>query len=419
MNKSLHLRRPNRFLSDWLGLLFPAVLVAICLVPNSTAAQQAKTENQARPVSKQIEPVELGETKNVHRIGDLFLSGQFTEEDIEEIRKAGINRVITLRTEGEVDWDEKQAIESAGLEFEAASFRKPESLTDEVFDRVCVLLKDRKGRTLLHCGSANRVGAVWLVHRVLEENVDLETAKAEAKKIGLKTPGYEERAIAYIRLKQGKPAEPPTEDSVRPGINSNFLSPDLNPDDFVKRFEIESREVYSARMEVLKACGVKPGQTVADIGAGTGLYTRLFANEVGPEGWVYAVDISPRLIQHIMDKAKAIELANITGVLCPEDSVSLPPNSIDLAFVCDTYHHFEFPSSTLRSILSSLKPGGQFIVIDFKRIEGVTRPWLMEHVRAGQEVFQSEIEEAGFELIGEEEIPGFEENYFLRFRKSE
>lgn len=170
-------------------------------------------------------------------------------------------------------------------------------------------------------------------------------------------------------------------------------------------------------MEILKACNIKPGMRIADIGAGTGLFTRLFANQTGPTGWVFAIDISPRLIQHVNQQSVEHNLRNVTAVLCLEDSICLPPESIDLAYICDTYHHFEYPQSTLASIYSALKPGGRMVVIDFIRIEGVSRPWILGHVRAGQEVFTAEIEQAGFQLTRQVEIPGFEENYFLIFTK--
>ena len=168
---------------------------------------------------------------------------------------------------------------------------------------------------------------------------------------------------------------------------------------------------------MLEACGIKPGAKIADVGAGTGIYTRLFSRAVGPDGWVFAVDIAPRFIQHINESAKEQNLPNITGVICAEDSIKLPPDSVDMVFVCDTYHHFEYPQQTLASIMSALKSGGTFVVIDFKRIPGETREWTLNHVRAGQEVFRSEIEKAGFELVEEVDIDGFEDNYFLKFRK--
>ena len=212
-------------------------------------------------------------------------------------------------------------------------------------------------------------------------------------------------------------AQTPKEESVRPGINEKFLDPDLKVDDWLKRFEVESREVFHAREAVLAACKLKPGMRYADIGAGTGLYTRMFAGAVGKDGWVFAVDINGAFLHHIQARAEQEGQENITAVLCPEDSVSLPPESIDLAFACDTYHHFEYPKSTLASLLRALKPGGSLVVVDFKRIEGESSEWVLGHVRAGEEVFRKEIEEAGFNFAEKLEVPGLVENYFLRFTK--
>jgi ubiquinone/menaquinone biosynthesis C-methylase UbiE len=208
------------------------------------------------------------------------------------------------------------------------------------------------------------------------------------------------------------------ETSVNPGINKKFLDPQLKVAEWLQRFEVESREAFDARDAVLEACAIRPGMHVADVGAGTGLYTRLFANAVGESGWVYAVDINPRFLEHIQAKAKAESQGNITSVLSPEDSVSLPTASVDLIFLCDTYHHFEYPHKTVASIAAALKPGGQLILIDFERIEGTSSDWTMGHVRAGKEVFQKEIEASG--LVWEEElkVEGLKDNYFLRFRKA-
>jgi len=207
------------------------------------------------------------------------------------------------------------------------------------------------------------------------------------------------------------------EESVKPGINEKFLDRKLKPDEWVQRFEVESREVYSARMEVLEACGIEPGDFIADVGAGTGLYTQVFAEATGAEGWVYAVDINPRFLEHIQRQAAAHEHANVTTVLCPEKSIALPHNSVDVVFICDTYHHFEYPAASLASILTALRPGGKLVVIDFERIPGVTSDWIMNHVRAGKEVFSQEIVDAGFTLETEKDLEGLEENYFLIFRK--
>lgn len=204
------------------------------------------------------------------------------------------------------------------------------------------------------------------------------------------------------------------EKSVKPGINDSFQNP--NVEDFVERFEVESREVYLHRDRIVAACEIKPGQTVADIGAGTGLFTRLFAEKVGPEGHVFAVDIAKNFLDHILLTSREAGLKNIETVHCTADSTELPPDSVDVAFICDTYHHFEFPQKTMASLRRALKPDGKLIVIDFRRIEGVSSEWTLNHVRAGQDVFEAEILAAGFHKV-HEGAEFLEENYFLIFRK--
>lgn len=253
-----------------------------------------------------------------------------------------------------------------------------------------------------------------MAYRVLDQDVDLETAKKEAKTVGLRTPAYEEKALEYI---QRKSQPPKTDASGKKDINKSFRDPELDVDAFVKRFEIDNREVYAARKEILRALNLKAGERVADVGAGTGLYTRLFSQEVGDSGWVYAVDIAPKFIQHIHKTSAEQKLSNITGVLCREDSVDLPPETVDKVYVCDTYHHFEYPAATLESIHQAMKPGGELIIVDFERIPGKSREWILGHVRAGKATVREEIQQSGFEFVEEKEIPGLEENYFIRFKK--
>lgn len=206
-------------------------------------------------------------------------------------------------------------------------------------------------------------------------------------------------------------------DGLPSNINDNFLDPNMKVEDFINRFEIESREVFACREQILKAIRLQPGMAVADIGAGTGLYMRAFSRGVADSGKVYAVDISPNFIKHLRQRAKDEDLANVEVVLCSDRDSNLKPNSIDRAFICDVYHHFEFPKSSMTSIYQALKPGGELVLVDFHRIEGKSRPWLLTHIRAPKEVFQREIEEVGFKLESEIEVDGFEENYLLRFTK--
>jgi ubiquinone/menaquinone biosynthesis C-methylase UbiE/intracellular sulfur oxidation DsrE/DsrF family protein len=189
------------------------------------------------------------------------------------------------------------------------------------------------------------------------------------------------------------------EKSVKPGINDPFKNPDVEK--YKGTFEGESREVYLHREKIVAACGLKPGMVVADVGAGTGLHTRLFAKAVGDDGQVYAVDIAAKFLEHIQKSSREAKLKNVTPVLCNEDAVDLPKGSVDLAFVCDTYHHFEFPARTLASLHRAIKPGGKLVVVDFKRIEGVSSAWTLSHVRAGQDVVEKEIAAAGFKKADE------------------
>jgi len=204
------------------------------------------------------------------------------------------------------------------------------------------------------------------------------------------------------------------EQSVRPGINRHYENP--NWQQWVATFESPGRELYDRRHDVVRATGLRPGMRVADIGAGTGLFTRLFAPRVAPGGKVYAVDISETFVKNILRTSREQGLANVEGIVNTPREASLPDHSIDLAFLADTYHHFEYPQSMLASIHRALRDNGRLVVIDFRRLLGISSPWVMSHVRANREEVIEEVREAGFELV--EELDLLRENYFLRFRKA-
>jgi len=213
------------------------------------------------------------------------------------------------------------------------------------------------------------------------------------------------------------PAAPSDEASVRAGLNENFLSPDLDVERFVRVFEGESREIFLQRAALVELLELRPGMEVADVGAGTGLFLRPLADAVGARGRVFAVDISPRFIEHIEQRKRAEGLDRVRTVLCGERSADLDDESVDRILVCDTYHHFEYPGSTLASLWRALRPGGMLVVVEFERVPYVSRPWILDHVRAGRRTFAREIEAAGFVLADEPRVDGFLESYVLRFRK--
>jgi ubiquinone/menaquinone biosynthesis C-methylase UbiE len=155
---------------------------------------------------------------------------------------------------------------------------------------------------------------------------------------------------------------------------------------------------------------------VADVGAGTGMFVDFFAQDVTRSGRVYAVEIAAKFVDLLRERAATRGMAQVEVVLCSERDVSLPAGSVDVVFTCDTYHHFEYPVSTLASIHRALRPGGHFVVVDFDRIPGVSREWVLGHVRCGKEQVIAEVTAAGFTLV--DDVPlELQENYFLRFRR--
>ncbi|MGB5832471.1 MAG: methyltransferase domain-containing protein, partial [Thiohalocapsa sp.] len=182
-----------------------------------------------------------------------------------------------------------------------------------------------------------------------------------------------------------------------------------------KIFERSGREVFDKRFQIIEALGIQPGMRIADVGAGTGLYTMLFARAVGPAERVYAVDISESFVEAITKRATEYHVDNVVPVVNDQQSTELPPESVDLVFLADTYHHFEYPKSMLASIHQALVPSGVLAIIDFRRLAGVSSSWVMGHVRAGRAQVIEEIQVAGFRF--EDEPLNLRGNYFLRFRK--
>ncbi|MGB5439179.1 MAG: class I SAM-dependent methyltransferase [Gammaproteobacteria bacterium] len=205
------------------------------------------------------------------------------------------------------------------------------------------------------------------------------------------------------------------EQSIRPGINRHFDDPDWQQ--WVNTFERPGREVYDKRLAIVAASQVRPGMDVADIGAGTGLFTRLFAPAVAPGGTIYAIDISSTFIDNILRICREQGLMNVKGIVNTPVDVGLPADSIDLAFITDTYHHFEYPQQTLAAIRQALRRDGRVIIIDFRRDPRISSNWVMGHVRGNRAQVIEELHEAGFRLVDDK--PLMRTNYFLEFVKAQ
>lgn len=152
-----------------------------------------------RPADEQPTPLALGSVQRLHMFRGVYLASQPEPDDFRIARDAGIRTVLDLREKGERTWDEAVLVEKLGMEYHSLPFKAPDTLTDAVFDQARSLLNDRSKRPLLfHCSTANRVGAVWLAHRILDHGLSFEEALAESRQLGLELPAYIDRARTYI-----------------------------------------------------------------------------------------------------------------------------------------------------------------------------------------------------------------------------
>ena len=195
-------------------------------------------------------------------------------------------------------------------------------------------------------------------------------------------------------------------------INDKY-DKDTDPSQWTARFEKEGREVRDRQVEILGALAIEKGTTVADVGAGTGLYTMPFAKAVGPAGHVFAVDVKAYFLDHIQQRATKAGHEHVTPIKATSQSVGLPTNSVDLVFMCDAFHHIEQPVPYLASVHQALKNGGRLVIIDYRR--GLEGTWRYGHIRATAAQFLAEFEAAGFHL--EREVDLLEDNFFYVLSK--
>lgn len=203
------------------------------------------------------------------------------------------------------------------------------------------------------------------------------------------------------------------DESLSPEINKPYKDP--NAEKTAANYERENRDVVKAADKIIAACELESGLEVADIGAGTGLFTRPFAAKVAPGGKIYAVDITQPFLDYVAKTCKEQGIDNVKCVLCTAGSAKLPAASIDVAFICDTYHHMEYPYKMLDSIYTAVRPGGRLIIVDYKKEKGVGPEWIFGHVRANKKTVIDEVTKAGFTFVDEVEVMKLQ--YLIRFVK--
>jgi ubiquinone/menaquinone biosynthesis C-methylase UbiE len=160
--------------------------------------------------------------------------------------------------------------------------------------------------------------------------------------------------------------------------------------------ERPEREDEEAPPKALDALDLKPGMSVADIGAGSGYYSSRIAKRIGPTGRVYATDIQQGMIDILERRIKNEGLTNVTTILGGMDDPRLPPASIDLAIMVDVYHELQQPQLFLQRLKPAFKPNGRLVLLEFRK-EDPKVPILEVHKMSVAEVRQ-EMEAEGFVL---------------------
>jgi arsenite methyltransferase len=179
----------------------------------------------------------------------------------------------------------------------------------------------------------------------------------------------------------------------------------------IAAFESPDRAGWQKPDEVIKALGLKPGDSIADIGAGTGYFARRLAKAVGPLGTVLALDVEPAMVDHMKADAAASGLGDYRPALVKPDDPGLAPRSVDLIFFCDSLHHVDNRVVYLRNLIPSLKSGGRVVDIDFK--EGQLPVGPPPGHKLSQAKVMGEFEQAGYRLVRKHDFLPYQ--YFLEF----
>jgi arsenite methyltransferase len=184
-----------------------------------------------------------------------------------------------------------------------------------------------------------------------------------------------------------------------------------DPKAYIGALEDPQRDAYQKPQEVLAALNIKPGEVIADIGAGSGYFTFPLARRVGETGKVYAVDVSPDMILQINRRIRDFRSTNVVSVLSDADDPLLPSASVDRFLFCDSWHHIENQPKYLSQIKRLLKPRGEVVMIDFHKKELPVGPPL--RMKIAREDLIRQMNENGFRLAREHTFLPYQ--YFLVF----
>lgn len=178
--------------------LFVAGIAGAVLVGVAGCAGGPGHEKENR-MAAQIEPASCGSMTNVYMCEGILTGGQPTPADLKAAKEMGVASVLSFRKEGEaVGFDEAAEVRRLGMTFISLPWHGEAELSDAVFDEGRSILGKAQRPILVHCATANRVAAIWLAYRTLDEGTSFDQALDEAKRIGLKTTGFEVKARDYV-----------------------------------------------------------------------------------------------------------------------------------------------------------------------------------------------------------------------------
>ena len=170
-----------------------------------------------------------------------------------------------------------------------------------------------------------------------------------------------------------------------------------NIDRWISIFEDPARDEWQQPDRVVAELNLKSGDVVADIGAGTGYFTRRLARAVAPGGRALGLDVEPGMVRYMEEDARKLGLDNYEAAVVATDDPGLAPSSVDLIFIADTYHHLPDRISYIRRLSEALKPGGRIVIVDFYKKPLPVGPPSVKHKVAKQTVFM-EFQRAGYRL---------------------
>lgn len=185
-----------------------------------------------------------------------------------------------------------------------------------------------------------------------------------------------------------------------PGFHKDFS----DTQGFARAFDDPARDAWQRPAEVVELMRIEPGSVVADLGAGTGYFIGWLSRAVGEQGKVLALDVEPKMIEHLAQRAEQQGLRNVTPHLVPLDDPQLQPGSVSRVLIVNTWHHIDDRSRYAAKLAPALAAGGELWIVDFTLDSDVGPP---ARFRLGPEQVLAELQGGGLraEVVTDEQLP--------------